>query len=131
MYSPRRGNVGMGGFLASSPPHYADGGVEQEEVASGLTREPVTVLPMGNGNFGSDAVPHGYNEPQAIEESPMSSPLLERLQSEEFVDSLGFILPPAPLRQQLRATKDVQGLIAALDTGEVSEEMLRDFSSSL
>jgi hypothetical protein len=61
----------------------------------------------------------------------MTVPLLESLKSEEFNDAVGFVLPPPALRQQLRAMKEVQRLRTVLESGDLSEETLRDFVSSL
>src|SRR5271166_2085536 len=59
------------------------------------------------------------------------SPLLEKLLTDDFSDSVGFILPPAPMRLVLLRHKDVTAVKAALRHGELTETMIRDFASAL
>lgn len=61
----------------------------------------------------------------------MNSPLLNRLVSDEFTDSVGFVLPPGPLRRMLQLSADVRSLAAALRFGQVTKEDVREFVERL
>ena len=61
----------------------------------------------------------------------MSHELLERLKSEDFDLSVGFLLPPRALRSQLQARQEVQDVIAALVNGGLKEHTVREFVTSL
>jgi hypothetical protein len=56
---------------------------------------------------------------------------LEWLKSEDFAVSVGFLLPPPALRRTLAATREVQEITRALAEGDITEEMIRKFVSSL
>jgi hypothetical protein len=57
----------------------------------------------------------------------MISPLLWRLSTDEFSDSIGFVLPPAPLRRVLQDSPDVQRLERALRYGQVTSQEISEF----
>ena len=61
----------------------------------------------------------------------MSAPVLERLKSDEFALSVGFLSTPGPLRRFLQKTKEVADIRAALEQGAVTDETLRAFVSNL
>ena len=55
------------------------------------------------------------------------NPLLLRLTTEDFADSIGFVLPPAPLRRVLQHSTDIRRLETALRYGEITEKDVREF----
>ena len=57
--------------------------------------------------------------------------LLKFLLSDEFSDSVGFILPPAPLRLLLEKSRVVRNIERALRHRELTEAEIRDFAASL
>ena len=61
----------------------------------------------------------------------MYSLLLLRLTTDEFADSIGFILPPASLRRVLQHSADVRRLGAALRYGQVTGKDIREFVGQL
>ena len=61
----------------------------------------------------------------------MTSPLLDRLASDEFTDAVGFVLPPAPLRRALQLSEDVRQLAAELRLDQVSKVDVREFVGRL
>ena len=61
----------------------------------------------------------------------MSARVLERLKSDEFALSVGFLSTPGPLRRFLQKTKEVADIRAALEQGVVTDITLRAFVSNL
>lgn len=61
----------------------------------------------------------------------MSEVLLNHLLTDEFTDSIGFILPPAPLRRVLQRSVDVRQLGASVRYGQTTEKDIREFVSKL
>ncbi len=61
----------------------------------------------------------------------MSIRVLERLKSDEFALSVGFLCTAGPLRRFLRKTEDVAGIQRALRQGAITEETIRSFVSDL
>jgi hypothetical protein len=61
----------------------------------------------------------------------MSQRLLERLKSEDFALTVGFLVPSPALGGKLRATREVQEVIAALAEGRLTDEEVRAFVSML
>lgn len=64
-------------------------------------------------------------------ETAMSSILLQRLTTDEFADSIGFVLPPAPLRRVLQHSPVVQQVSTALRYGQITGEDVRNFVGQL
>jgi hypothetical protein len=64
-------------------------------------------------------------------EPSMSPYVLQRLRSDEFALSVGFLSTPGPLRRFLRQTEDVAAIRAALEQGAITDETLRAYVSSL
>jgi hypothetical protein len=61
----------------------------------------------------------------------MTSPLLERLKSDEFQVPLAFIATAPALRRALRRRQEVQEIVAALTAKVIAEESLREFTNGL
>jgi hypothetical protein len=61
----------------------------------------------------------------------MISPLLERLKSNEFEVAIGFLHTPASVRKALLNSLDIRRLALAFRCGEVTDEMIREFVSSI
>ena len=61
----------------------------------------------------------------------MNSTLLRQLATDEFADSIGFVLPPVPLRRVLQQSPEVRRLGAALRYGQVTGEAVRAFVDQL
>src|SRR5216683_4171443 len=61
----------------------------------------------------------------------MITDLLERLKSDEFAFTVGFLVPSLALRGKLGAMKEVENVVAAIAGGELSEDTLRHFVSTL
>ena len=61
----------------------------------------------------------------------MTTPLLDQLRQDSFVESVGFLLPPAPLRRALQRIPVVQLVHSAVRRGQITERMVREFSASL
>jgi len=61
----------------------------------------------------------------------VASRLLEELQSDDFMLSVGYLVPPKALRVRLRSTPRAARLATALAEGELTEELIRDFVSVL
>lgn len=61
----------------------------------------------------------------------MTSSLLERLKSDEFNLSVGFLHTPAAVRRSLLKSHHVRLVAAALRYGAITEVMIREFVSSI
>lgn len=61
----------------------------------------------------------------------MNTELLERLKTEDFAVSVGFLVPPLALRARLQAAQEVQNAISALAQGNLTEDAIRAFVSTL
>lgn len=61
----------------------------------------------------------------------MNSPLLEQLRTDDFSDSIGFILPPGPLRRVLLRSPEVRASGAALREGVLTAAEIREFVNQL
>jgi hypothetical protein len=59
------------------------------------------------------------------------SPKLEMLTTEDFAVSVGFELPPPALRLRLRSTPEAQAIVEALQSGELTEDAVREFVTAL
>jgi hypothetical protein len=53
------------------------------------------------------------------------------LKTPEFHDSVGFLLPPGPLRKALQRSTDVRRIVSAMRYREISEDEFRAFVSEL
>src|SRR5258707_12557976 len=61
----------------------------------------------------------------------MSLSLLSRLTTDEFADTIGFILPPAPFRRVLQQSADTRRLAAALRYREITVDQIRSYVGQL
>ncbi len=66
-----------------------------------------------------------------IDPNAKSESYLERLLHEDFLQSVGFVLPPAAFRRALQRHPDVIRLSTAVRLGQVSEMMIREFTARL
>jgi hypothetical protein len=67
----------------------------------------------------------------AATEDRMTSILLRRLETDDFHDSIGFMLPPPALRRVLQGSPDVSVLDAAIRDGGITDRDIRTFVGRL